>query len=165
MVCLVSRLLIFLTQNDLEVSMSSSWNEAMETLLWGRIREGLLCFLRAARGMDWTRPGDIGCQVGTSIHPGLCHLSLLSALGLNSRACLSFLNSQALLAIGSRHRAVPSGDSLGRGPAPCSDRSLLRARDVPLCRAPASTELSPACRETQDSQQDSSPTCHVLSVP
>lgn len=131
-VCLVSQLLILLTQNHLEVVMSSTWSKAMETLLSGRIREGFLCFLRAARGMDWMRPGEIGCQVGTSIHPGLCHLSLLSALELNWRACLFFLNSQSFAGhwlfaqgsfqqgfVGTWHCPVPGSlPSTGQGLSP-----------------------------------------------
>lgn len=125
MVYLVSWLLIFLTQNHLEAFMSSTCSKAVETLLSGRTREGFLCFLRAARGMDWTRPGEIGCQVGTSIHPGLCHLSLLSALELNPRACLLFLNSH----VGHWLFAASSRDLLGCGPAPSWARSLLWDRD------------------------------------
>lgn len=87
-VCGMSGKLVFNLPNP-EVFMSRTCSKAVETLLSGRTREGFLCFLRAARGMDWMRPGEIECQVGTSIHPGLCHLSLLSALELNPRLVCS----------------------------------------------------------------------------
>lgn len=81
MVCLVSLLLIFLSQNDLSIVRNSI--KGMETTFsWAGGRKGfLLSLMKAASGTYYSREQrGIRCQAGYSIRLGIGHLSFPSAL-------------------------------------------------------------------------------------